>query len=139
MDTRNILVVDDDITCLLFYRLLLESKGFGVATASDGIKALEMLENHAFRLVVTDFNMPQMSGLELAVKVREQHPEIDVVMVTAEEPSALIGEASEAGISRIFSKPVNSKSFVTTIRSSLYPEGDTVGSTRECQQWEFQQ
>ena len=133
METRNILVVDDDLTSLLFFRLLLESKGFNVATASDGIRALEMLENGDFRMVVTDFHMPQMSGLELAVKVREYHPQIDVIMVTAEDPSNILKAAVDAGISQIFSKPVNSKTLVTTIRSSLYPEGDTVGLQREYQ------
>lgn len=133
MSTRDVLVVDDDTTSLLFFRLLLESEGFDVATVSEGGKALEMLENNDYGMVITDLNMPRMSGLELAVKVREQYPEIDVVLVTAGDPSDISGDATEAGISRIFSKPVNSKTFVTTIRSSLYPEGDKVGSTRERQ------
>jgi len=133
MSTRDVLVVDDDTTSLLFFRLLLESEGFDVATVSEGGKALEMLENNDYGMVITDLNMPRISGLELAVKVREQYPEIDVVLVTAGDPSDISGDATEAGISRIFSKPVNSKTFVTTIRSSLCPEGDKVGSTRERQ------
>jgi DNA-binding NarL/FixJ family response regulator len=63
-----------------------------------------------------------MSGLELAVKVREQHPKIDVVLVTANELSDIVEDAADAGISRIFSKPVNMETLVTTIRSSLYPK-----------------
>jgi DNA-binding NtrC family response regulator len=119
---RDILVVDDDISNLLLFRLLLEFEGFDVATASDGIKALETLENSDFRMVITDFNMPKMSGLELAVKVREQHPKIHVVLVTANELSDIVEDAADAGISRIFSKPVNMETLVTTIRSSLYPK-----------------
>jgi CheY-like chemotaxis protein len=134
MKTRDILVVDDDISNLLLFRLLLEFEGFDVATAADGIKALEMLENSDFRMVITDFNMPKMSGLELAVKVREQHPKIHVVLVTANELSDIVEDAADAGISRIFSKPVNMETFVTTIRSSLYTEVDAEGPTRECQQ-----
>jgi DNA-binding NtrC family response regulator len=122
MKARDILVVDDDITNLLLFRLLLEFEGFDVATASDGIKALETLENSDFRMVITDFNMPKMSGLELAVKVREQHPKIHVVLVTANELSDIVEDAADAGISRIFSKPVNMETLVTTIRSSLYPK-----------------
>jgi len=134
MKTRDILVVDDDISNLLLFRLLLEFEGFDVATAADGIKALEMLENSDFRMVITDFNMPKMSGLELAVKVREQHPKIHVVLVTANELSDIVEDAADAGISRIFSKPVNMETLVTTIRSSLYTEVDAEGPTRECQQ-----
>jgi DNA-binding NtrC family response regulator len=122
MKARDILVVDDDISNLLLFRLLLEFEGFDVATASDGIKALETLENSDFRMVITDFNMPKMSGLELAVKVREQHPKIHVVLVTANELSDIVEDAADAGISRIFSKPVNMETLVTTIRSSLYPK-----------------
>jgi CheY-like chemotaxis protein len=134
MKARDILVVDDDISNLLLFRLLLEFEGFDVATASDGIKALETLENSDFRMVITDFNMPKMSGLELAVRVREQHPKIHVVLVTANELSDIVEDAADAGISRIFPKPVNFETFVTTIRSSLYPEVDAEGSKRECQQ-----
>lgn len=119
---RDILVVDDDISNLLLFRLLLEFEGFDVATASDGIKALETLENSDFRMVITDFNMPKMSGLELAVKVREQHPKIHVVLVTGNELSDIVEAAADAGISRIFPKPVNMETLVTTIRSSLYPK-----------------
>jgi CheY-like chemotaxis protein len=133
METKDILVVDDDISHLFLFRLLLESGGFEVATASDGIEALETLENSDFRMVITDLNMPRMNGLELAVKVREQHPKIHVVLVTANVLSDIAEAAADAGISRIFSKPVNLNTFVTTIRSSLYPEIYAEESIREYQ------
>lgn len=119
MRTRDILVVDDDINYLRLFSLLLESEGFDVAAASDGIEALEILGNGDFRMVITDFNMPEMNGLELSVKVRQQHPEIHVVLVTADELSGIIEAAADAGISRIFSKPLDFEAFITTIRSSL--------------------
>lgn len=119
METRDILIVDDDINCRLLFRLLLESEGFDVATAPDGINALETLENRDFSMVVTDFNMPAMSGLELAVKAQEKHLGIQVVMVTGTDTPDIAEAAAAAGVSRIFPKPLNSKAFVAAIRSSL--------------------
>ena len=133
MKEKDILVVDDDICHQILFKILLESGGFDVQTASDGIEALEVLENNNFRMVITDLNMPQMNGLELAAKVRDQHPTIDVVLVTANVLSDIAEAAAGSGISQIFSKPVNMKTFVTTIRSSLYPETYTEGSTEEFQ------
>ncbi len=80
---------------------------------------MEILGNGDFRMVITDFNMPEMNGLELSVKVRQQHPEIHVVLVTADELSGVIEAAADAGISRIFSKPLDFEAFITTVRSSL--------------------
>lgn len=119
METRDILIVDDDINCRLLFSLLLESEGFDVATAPDGIKALETLENRDFSMVVTDFDMPAMSGLELAAKAQEQHSGIQVVMVTGTDTPDIAEAAAAAGVSRIFPKPLNSKAFVAAIRSSL--------------------
>lgn len=122
MKTRDILIVDDDITFRFLFKSLLESEGFDVAIASDGIKAMEKLETHDFRMVITDFNMPEMNGLELAVKIREQHQEIPVVLVTGDELSGIVEAAAGAGISRIFSKPVDCKTFMATISSALSPQ-----------------
>lgn len=122
MRTREILVVDDDIHCLNLVSLLLEIEGFDVAVTSNGIEALEMLGNGDFRVLITDYNMPEMNGLDLAIKVRERHPEIHVVMVTADIRSGIVEAAAEAGVSRIFNKPFNVETFLTTIRSCLYPK-----------------
>lgn len=134
MKTRDILVVDDDTISLLFFRLLLESQGFDVATAPDGTSALEAFESSDFRLMITYFNMPNMDGLELTAKVREQHPNIGVVLITGDGWPNIGGAATEAGISRTFSKPVNSKTFVTAIQTLLHPKIDAEGSNREYQQ-----
>jgi CheY-like chemotaxis protein len=101
--------------------------------ATDGSKALEMLENREFKMVITDLNMPVISGLELAAKVRLQHAEIPVVLVTATEPAAIVAEAEEAGISCIISKPVNMRKFLTTIRSLLDHRSMQGNQEMECQ------
>lgn len=115
MITRDILVVDDDIAYLYLFSLFLKSEGFDVAAAQDGIKALGTMENCNFRIVITDFNMPEMNGLDLAIKVRERHPETRVVLVTADDLPELLKVAVDTGIIEIFSKPVDLKKLVKTV------------------------
>jgi len=121
MRTGDILVVDDDIGCLHMLSLFLESEGFDVTATSDGAKALEILENNKFKMIISDFNMPAMNGVELAIKVRERHSGTPVVLLTGSDIPDVIEEAAGAGISEIFCKPVHLKRLMTAIRSSLYP------------------
>lgn len=119
MITGDILVVDDDSNHLLLLRLALEMEGFDVVTARDGIEALEILENTSFRMIITDLNMPHMSGLELTTRVRKKFPEIHVMLVTANRRSGVVTDAVSSGVTRIFFKPLNMEQFTTEIRSTL--------------------
>lgn len=117
--TRDILLVDDDSTMLYLLGAFLEYKGFAVTTASGGIKALEALEHNKFRMMITDFNMPEMNGVELATWVRKRHADLPVVMVTASSMTHVVEAAAEAGISHIVSKPLDLKRLVAVVSSVL--------------------
>jgi DNA-binding NtrC family response regulator len=119
--TRDILIVDDNIFWQQILSIFLESAGFDVTATSDGTKALELLEYNKFRIIITDFNMPELNGVELAIKVKERHPDTLVFLITGSAISEVIEEAVNAGISEMFSKPVDLKVLAATIRSSLYP------------------
>jgi len=119
MSTRDILLVDDEICSLRTLSTILESNGYDVRATSDGSKALEIMKHDVFKMMITDFDMPKMNGVELATKAREQYPELLVVMVTGGNLPDIIEPAAHAGISLVFSKPVNLGEFVATIRSSL--------------------
>ena len=82
MKTKDILLVDDDTDQLNFLSMLLESEGFDVSTASGGINALETLKHDKFRMMITDFNMPEINGVELATKVKEQRSDMCIVLAT---------------------------------------------------------
>jgi CheY-like chemotaxis protein len=98
MGTKDILLVDDCVDQLHLLSLILESQGFDVTAASNGFKALELLENNEYRVMITDFNMPNMNGIELAARVRQQHPGSRVVLVTADAFSGIIDRAVSTGI-----------------------------------------
>ena len=119
MKTKDILLVDDDIDYLHLLSMLLESEGFDVSTAPGGIKALETLKHDKFRMMITDFNMPEINGVELATKVKEQRSDMRIVLVTGADLSKIVEAAANAGISEMFSKPVELQKFLAIIRSSL--------------------
>ena len=87
MQQRSILVVEDSITSRALLKNILESAGFQVTTAVDGINAYTALKTGAFDLVVSDVEMPRMDGFDLTARVRaDKHlAELPVVLVTALE------------------------------------------------------
>jgi two-component system chemotaxis sensor kinase CheA len=84
---RSILVVEDSITARGLLRSILESAGYRVKTAVDGMEAWAALNLEPFDLVVSDVEMPRMNGFELTARIRndKQLEELPVVLVTALE------------------------------------------------------
>lgn len=82
---KAILVVEDSITSRTLLKSILESAGYRVATAVDGIDALGVLKSESFDLVVSDVDMPKMNGFDLAASIRadKQLSELPIVLVTA--------------------------------------------------------
>lgn len=119
MKTKDILLVDDDIDFLHLLSMLLKSEGFDVSTALGGINALETLKHHKFKMMITDFNMPEINGVELATKVKAQRSDMRIVLATGEDLSKIAGAAADAGISELLSKPIEVQRFLAVIRSSL--------------------
>jgi two-component system chemotaxis sensor kinase CheA len=83
----RILVAEDSITARTLIKNILETAGYTVSTAVDGLDALTQLRAGEFDLVVSDVDMPRMSGFELTARVREDRKlgELPVVLVTALE------------------------------------------------------
>jgi two-component system chemotaxis response regulator CheY len=118
----NVLVVDDvEVTRKIICNILKRS-GFGnILEAEDGPTALSILDETPIGLIITDWNMPQMSGLELVQKIRAnpQHQHIPVLMVTAEEEEAYILAAVKAGVDNYVVKPFTAKTLREQIATVL--------------------
>jgi two-component system, chemotaxis family, sensor kinase CheA len=84
---RSVLVAEDSITSRMLLKNILESAGWEVTTAVDGMEAATLLKTGTFDIVVSDVDMPRMSGFELTAKIRgdKKHPDLPVVLVTALE------------------------------------------------------
>lgn len=108
----NVLVVDDAATMRRIVRSLLRELGIkNVREAEDGEMAFEDLKRQKADLVVSDWAMPKMTGIELLRAIRQDDALKDtpVLMVTAESKKESIMEAVQAGVSNYIVKPFNSK------------------------------
>lgn len=104
----KILIVDDFSTMRRIIKNLLRELGFNnTEEADDGLTALPMLKSTSFDLLVTDWNMPGMQGIDLLKEVRadEKLSLMPVLMVTAEQKKEQIIEAAKAGVNGYIVKP----------------------------------
>jgi two-component system chemotaxis response regulator CheY len=103
------LVVDDSKTIRIIIRRILIDLGYEVLEATNGIHALEVIEpeKDAVKLVLADWNMPEMNGLELLKRLR-QDPELSslkIIMVTTETELSQMASALDAGANEYVMKP----------------------------------
>ncbi|MDQ1330867.1 MAG: two-component system, chemotaxis family, chemotaxis protein CheY [Thermodesulfobacteriota bacterium] len=104
----KVLVVDDFATMRRIVKNILKQIGFtDIVEAEDGKSALKMLQNDKFGLIMCDWNMPEMPGIELLGRIRadEQLKGIPFVMVTAEAQKENIMDAVKAGVNSYIVKP----------------------------------
>ncbi|MEI7811815.1 MAG: response regulator [Ignavibacteria bacterium] len=96
---QNILVIDDSITSRILLKDILESSGYIVKTAMDGVEALAVLKTEQFNLVVSDIEMPRMNGFELTRNIRRdrKYSGIPVILVTALSKKEDIEKGIDAG------------------------------------------
>ena len=119
MKHRRILVIDDDESLRRITQLQLEEAGYAVLTASSGDAGLKAIEEEAPALVITDFKMPGLSGLEVLKKVRESHPQTTVVMITAFGTVQSAVEAMKAGAYDYITKPIDYEELVLVVNRAM--------------------
>ena len=103
----SILIVDDHIDSAKMLSRILERKGYSVATATDGHKAIERVKESPFDLTFMDVKMPGMNGLETYRRIKEIRPEAVVVMMTAYDVDDLIRTAIGERAHGAIYKPLN--------------------------------
>jgi len=117
-----ILIVDDYKTMLRIIRNLLKQLGFdNVDEATDGGAALQKLREKQFGLVISDWNMEPMTGLQLLKEVRSDTKLKDTpfIMITAESKTENVIAAKEAGVSNYIVKPFNAATLKTKLTSVI--------------------
>ncbi|TMB15115.1 MAG: response regulator [Deltaproteobacteria bacterium] len=114
---RTILVVDDEEQIRTALTSLLEREGYTVTSAEGPTEALEILRQQPIKLVISDHNMPDMSGIEFFRLIRERHPHVCRIMLTGDpERETIIRAVNEGEVYRFLPKPWNN----TTIRVTVY-------------------
>jgi CheY-like chemotaxis protein len=121
METKHIMIVDDEEDHRLLLGDLLESKGYSISTAKNAKQALAQLSTQTVDLVITDFMMPEMNGLELirAMAWKEWLNMIPVILLTANARENLEDLAKNAGAFSTVFKPFDNKSLLALIYTSM--------------------
>jgi len=115
--TSTVLIVEDDAATRRLYKFLLMNGGYSVLEAEDGIAALEQLAVNRCDLAITDMNMPRMDGLELIKAIRQQHPEVYVIMITAFGTPDTEKQALRLGANDYLAKPFDFEDLERRVRS----------------------
>ena len=109
-DALRILVVDDNDTNRLVFRLLMERRGHEIVEAHSGQMALDTLSNEEIDLVFMDLNMPQMDGFETAQRYRNSTRHlrpIPIIALTAQATQENRDRCLETGMNGLIAKPLN--------------------------------
>ena len=115
-----VLIVDDYKTMLRIIRNLLKQLGFhNVDEATDGAAALQKLRDRDYGLIISDWNMEPMSGLQLLQEVRADGKlkELPFIMITAESKTENVLAAKQAGVSNYIVKPFNAATLQSKIEA----------------------
>jgi DNA-binding NtrC family response regulator len=124
----RILLIDDDRDSLENLGLLLEKKGFSSLRFTEPLKALEIVRSKRIELVITDYEMPHMDGLEVLRKVREMIPSIPVIIMSACPDYKLDQRMADPRFNcAFFDKPLDLKLFMKSlakIRDNLRKTGE---------------
>ena len=121
MNEKTILVADDETHILHVVSLKLRNAGFRVLTARDGQEALEMAQHEHPDLLITDYHMPQLSGLELCQRLKQdaRTNDIPAIMLTARGYHLEPRDTEESGILRMLSKPFSPRHLLSTVNEVL--------------------
>jgi two-component system alkaline phosphatase synthesis response regulator PhoP len=122
MTGKKVLIVDDEIHIVHVVAIKLRNNGYDVLSADNGAEAFELACKEKPDIIVTDFQMPVMTGLELVEKLRQRQEtkDIPVIMLTARNFAIPKEQQEELQISDCLSKPFSPKELLGNIEDVLY-------------------
>ncbi len=130
MSGRKVLVVDDEIHIIHVVAIKLRNNGYEVVSAENGADAFEQACKEKPDIIVTDFQMPVMSGLEFVEKLRQcdEVKDIPVIMLTARGFAIKDEQKESLQISEFISKPFSPRELLRSIEDVLYQKAVMQGN-----------
>jgi DNA-binding NtrC family response regulator len=113
------LVIDDDIATLELMRFQLEAEGFEVSTAENAQTGLNLIKEIEFDIILTDLNLPDISGIEMVKRAKETLPETEIIMVTGFGSTEKAIEATKAGAFYYVEKPIEFDELIVLIEKAI--------------------
>ena len=119
--TKKILIVDDSESIREVLSFSVEKSGYEVYTACDGLDALKYFDGRTIDLLLTDFHMPNLNGLELIKKVRQMtnYRFLPILVLTTENQIEIIREAKDSGATGWLMKPFSTEKLLQTLRKVI--------------------
>ncbi len=130
MTGKSVLIVDDEVHIVHVVAIKLRNNGYEVISADNGAEAFELACKEKPDIIVSDFQMPVMSGLELVEKLRNcnETEDIPVIMLTARSFAITQEQQEDLRISSCLSKPFSPKELLSNIEDVLYQKQVMVSS-----------
>ena len=104
---NHLLIVEDDPNTLTGLIELLGDEGYSVDGVMHGTDALEIAANKPVDMILCDYNLPDVDGLQLCQRLKKIKPEAFLFLTTASDSTTLADSACRIGVSKIFPKPIN--------------------------------
>ena len=116
---QRILIIDDEAAIRESLETLLELEGYTIEVAVNGEAGLERIEENSYDLVLLDLALPGKSGLEILPLIRERHPSLPVIMITAYGKVENVVDAIRSGAQNFVQKPWDNEKLLADIRSAI--------------------
>lgn len=119
MDTKKILVVDDEEILRMLITDTLEFEGYAVEEAEDGKEGYERIANEPFDLIILDYMMPHLTGMEVLEKIRPLDLQVPIIMLTAKAQQHDREMAHQLGAQYFMPKPFSPSELVALVNDIL--------------------
>lgn len=114
----KVLLVDDEEEFISTLSQRLETRNLNVTTASSGQEAVELTDQQDFDAILLDITMPGMDGIETLKRIKEKHPEAEIIMLTGHGSIASTVEAMKSGAEDYLEKPVDMSELLAKIKEA---------------------
>jgi CheY-like chemotaxis protein len=131
IQSRKVLVVDDDAVVGRSISRVLSEQGYQVRETLSGLEALEELDNQHYDMVFTDIRMPGMDGLHMTSRLKKNHPELPVVVITGYGTEANEQKARELGVAGFLRKPFSPQMIIDNADRVLRERSETMEAIRQ--------
>jgi DNA-binding NtrC family response regulator len=115
LKTMKILLVDDDEWIRDSLRIFFEAEGCHIVALETAEEAMEELNSRDYDIIITDYRLPGMDGVEFFKQIKNSHPDSIKILITAYKSDVVVSEAKNAGVLHLIAKPFTSE----TIEASL--------------------